>query len=113
MRGDTHSDETQTVVGGVYDSTNFVPHMMYNPYTGAGYWAATLSQHSYYSSLGYVHDKPIIGEVNNTARVLQPGQTVITVTRLSDMEEVDAIFGPTSTYTPPSSGGSSGGGSGY
>ena len=43
---------------GVGTANDFTPHLMYDPETGQGYMANTYEDHLYYSSLGYVHDKP-------------------------------------------------------
>ena len=88
---------TTTNIGAGTDSNNFIPHNMYDPITGAVFFAGTESLHLQYSKLGYVHTKPTISD---------------TPTPISQSESQVATSTGSGGSTSESSGGSTGGSTG-
>jgi hypothetical protein len=79
----------------------FIPHNMYDPVTGAVYYASTEALHLEFSALGYTHTKPSITPESGTTTTIQTSQSTTSLPQ------------PTTDTGGSSTGGGSTGGGGY
>jgi uncharacterized membrane protein YgcG len=77
----------------------FIPHNMYDPVTGAVYYASTEALHLEFSALGYTHTRPDITPESGTTTTIQTTQSTIPAPQ------------PTTDTGGSTGGGSTGGGS--
>lgn len=111
----SQSTSTGQGIDFAYNSENFVPHMMYNPTTGAESFATTYQDHINLNNSGYVHVYPIgggISSLSDTPTVSPLGGLTTNTGTPTSTSTTTTTTTTSSTTSAGSSGSSSGGGGG-